>query len=267
MKTLTIKQDDKTFYFKIINGLGVIGIKAIPEKAKNIDLTERDIHRFIDSINRIEACHLADGVTTNITKFEREWCSPKNWHKLLSCYIAHYGEWALDSGMSLSTRNFLYEGSSGGWNNGLFKAVKDLQQQGFSKAEIEELLKDSTNKEFKGRLDRSDKMTISSALKHEPRRPPRENNKSVANIAAKYKAMVKERLVAKLRARYAHLQLLSAEELEILRDRASTLNSKDTKLARYKIECGTDDEIDLILVSRKFNIKELLEYDLLDCVK
>lgn len=68
-----------------------------------------------------------------------------------------------------STVEFMSKGAEKGeWNTKLFKAAKDLQQQGFSYDETTALLKKPT-----GYLDSKDLSTIDSAYKSEPRHPAR----------------------------------------------------------------------------------------------
>lgn len=71
--------------------------------------------------------------------------------------------------LSVSTRLFLHDGAKPGyWNAQLFKAAKDMQEQGYDEDYAKQRFLDIT-----GHLDGKDLATIKSAFKNEPKYEPR----------------------------------------------------------------------------------------------
>lgn len=71
-----------------------------------------------------------------------------------------------------TTYDFLMFGADQNWNHRLYAAAKDLQQQGYSREEAEEILVLATLR-YEGRLDGADKKSIESAFNTPPNDTPR----------------------------------------------------------------------------------------------
>jgi len=87
--------------------------------------------------------------------------------------------------LARTTIDFLNNGApSGDWNGNLFKAAKDIQEQGYTEDEALDLLDQPTKLPGNlGYLDKNDVTTIASAFKSEPRYSPRRDyNDPIRNV-------------------------------------------------------------------------------------
>ncbi|MBT4762754.1 MAG: hypothetical protein HOO06_13735 [Bdellovibrionaceae bacterium] len=147
----------------------------LPDGEKFVDVSCKDSSRFYFPCKTIIAENEGEYLLPITSQFSE---SPQKKIKERKHQTPVKCERFLDTGekgqLSRCTLEFLVNGSPPGeWNVSLYKAAKDLQEQGYDYLEAVEKFENMINPYFDGSLDTSDKNTIDSAFKQEPKYEPR----------------------------------------------------------------------------------------------
>lgn len=116
--------------------------------------------------------------------------------------------------LAVNTLRFLAEGAPGGtWNTQLYKAARDMFQQGYTEEETLHKLSTMVNPHFSGKLDTKDVSTIKSAFSKDPLHPPRvaERAFQMQSIGDIYKAKNEKEWVVERLLSVGGLSLMSAD--------------------------------------------------------
>lgn len=138
--------------------------------------------------------------------------------------------------LARTTIDFINNGApSGDWNGNLFKAAKDIQEQGYSEDEaIDMLTKPSELPGNLGHLDQNDLTTIASAFKREPRYSPRRDyNDPIRNVILASHLIVDEGD----QTRTNLVDLTTGERFDISKENIKSILTREefTEFNRYRV--------------------------------